>query len=99
MSSKRTFAERIAELKCRQKQLQEQERSLLARQTVEERKEKTKRHLRTGAAIETALGHPVTEDDLEQITALLARHSDRTATDRTHQTAFSQNRFPPRESH
>lgn len=99
MSSKRTFAERIAELKCRQKQLQEQERSLLARQTVEERKAKTKRHLRTGAAIETALGHPVTEDDLEQITALLARHSDRAPSDKTHPASFNQNRFPPRESH
>ena len=65
----KTFAERIAELKYRQRQLQEQERSLLARQTVEEKKAKTKRHLRTGAAIETAIGHPVTEDDLEQINA------------------------------
>ena len=72
MSTRRTYAERIAELKTRQEQLREQERALLARQVVEERRERTKRHLRIGKEVESVIGHIVSDDDLNEILNLIS---------------------------
>ena len=75
---KKSFDERIAELeekkkqeekkieqlKAKQKKLEQQKKSL-------ERKARTKRLIETGAIIESVLGRPVDENDIENIKKLM----------------------------
>lgn len=54
----------LAQLKARQKKLQQQQKAL-------ERKARTKRLIETGALIESVLGGPVEQEDIEPIKQLI----------------------------
>ena len=54
----------LAQLKARQKKLQQQQKAL-------ERKARTKRLIETGALIECVLGRPVEQEDIEPIKQLI----------------------------
>ena len=54
----------LAQLKARQKKLQQQQKAL-------ERKARTKRLIETGAMIESFLGRPVEQEDIEPIKQLI----------------------------
>ena len=54
----------LAQLKARQKKLQQQQKAL-------ERKARTKRLIETGALIENVLGRPVEQEDIEPIKQLI----------------------------
>ena len=54
----------LAQLKAKQKKLQQQKKAL-------ERKARTKRLIETGAIIESVLGRPVEQDDIEPIKQLI----------------------------
>ena len=54
----------LAQLKARQKKLQQQQKAL-------ERKARTKRLIETGALIESVLGRPVEQEDIEPIKQLI----------------------------
>ena len=54
----------LAQLKVRQKKLQQQQKAL-------ERKARTKRLIETGALIESVLGRPVEQEDIEPIKQLI----------------------------
>ena len=54
----------LAQLKTRQKKLQQQQKAL-------ERKARTKRLIETGALIESVLGRPVEQEDIEPIKQLI----------------------------
>ena len=54
----------LAQLKAKQKKLQQQQKAL-------ERKARTKRLIETGALIESILGRPVEQDDIEPIKQLI----------------------------
>ena len=64
---KKSVKERIAELQEKKQRLHEQERSLLARQAQEERRERQRRIFRLGSSLEEALGRPFTEEELQQM--------------------------------
>ena len=54
----------LAQLKAKQKKLQQQQKAL-------ERKVRTKRLIETGAIIESVLGRPVEQEDIEPIKQLI----------------------------
>ena len=54
----------LAQLKAKQKKLQQQQKAL-------ERKARTKRLIETGALIESILGRPVEQEDIEPIKQLI----------------------------
>ena len=54
----------LAQLKAKQKKLQQQQKAL-------ERKARTKRLIETGALIESVLGRPVEQEDIEPIKQLI----------------------------
>ena len=54
----------LAQLKAKQKKLQQQQKAL-------ERKARTKRLIETGAIIESVLGRPVEQEDIEPIKQLI----------------------------
>ena len=60
----------LAQLKARQKKLQQQQKAL-------ERKARTKRLIETGALIESILGRPVEQDDIEPIKQLIVYYRDK----------------------
>ena len=53
MASKKSYDERIEELKRKQEQLKAQEKALKKKQSAEERKQRTKRLIETGGAVES----------------------------------------------
>lgn len=95
MAARRSYSERIADLKQKQAQLKEQERSLLARKVADEKRAQTKRHLQIGAAVEAFLGHPVSKEELENIFAMYALQTKRQTQDDSGQRHLNQNRFQP----
>ncbi len=69
--------ERIAKLQEKQKQLKAQEKALKARQSQEERKVRTKRLIKIGAAVESVLGRPIEEEDIPNLIAFLHSQEQR----------------------
>ena len=67
MGVRRSYSERLEDLKKRREELRQQERALMARQIAQERKERTKRLLRIGSEIEAAAGRPIGDEELELI--------------------------------
>lgn len=76
-ASHRSYRDRIAELREKQEKLRQLEKDLISRQGVEERKARTRRHIRAGAEIETALGHDIEDDDLNMIRDYIRRMHSR----------------------
>lgn len=65
LNAKREQKEKeIAQLKAKQKKLQQQKNAL-------ERKARTKRLIETGALIESVLGRPIEQEDIEPIKKLI----------------------------
>lgn len=62
MASKKSYDERIEELKKKQEQLKAQEKALKKKQSAEERKLRTKRLIETGGAVESVLKKSLGED-------------------------------------
>lgn len=60
----------LAQLKAKQKKLQQQQKAL-------ERKARTKRLIETGAIIESFLGRPVEQEDIEPIKQLIEYYRDK----------------------
>lgn len=59
----RNYDERIADLQKRQEQLKAKEKALKKKQSVEERKKRTRRLIELGGIIESVLERPTTEGD------------------------------------
>ena len=80
----KSYDERIAELNAKKEQkekelaeLKAKERKLLQGKKALERKARTKRLLETGAIIESVLGRPVEEEDIEPIKQLIAYYRNK----------------------
>ena len=80
----KSYDERIAELNAKKEQtekelaeLKAKERKLLQEKKALERKARTKRLLETGAIIESVLGRPVEEEDIEPIKQLIAYYRNK----------------------
>ena len=80
----KSYDERIAELNVKKEQkerelaeLKAKERKLLQEKKALERKARTKRLLETGAIIESVLGRPVEEEDIEPIKQLIAYYRNK----------------------
>lgn len=67
MGSRRSYNERLEDLKRRREELRQQEKALMARQIAQERKDRTRRWLSIGREIEAAVGHDIEGDDMELI--------------------------------
>ena len=78
MGTRRSYSERLEDLRRRREELLQQEKALMARQIAQEKKERTRRWLCIGREIEAAVGHDVEDDDieliLESVRELLAQH-------------------------
>lgn len=61
--AQRTYEERLAEITKRKEQLIAQEKQLKKRQSVEERKKRTRRLIELGGIVESVLGRATTDDD------------------------------------
>ena len=80
----KSYDERIAELNAKKEQkekelaeLKAKERKLLREKKALERKARTKRLIETGAIIESVLGRPVEEEDIEPIKQLIAYYKNK----------------------
>ena len=60
----------LAQLKAKQKKLQQQQKAL-------ERKARTKRLIETGAMVESFLGRPIEQEDIEPIKQLIEYYRNR----------------------
>ena len=74
LSTRKSYAERIKELKERQEKLKSEERDLKARQIVKERKDTTARRIHIGTVIENAIGAPVDADMLGNLLELVRQN-------------------------
>lgn len=74
MANIRPTEERIAELDKKLDQIKAQKRALLARQSAEERKKRTKRLIEIGASVESALGREITKEELPELMNFLRSH-------------------------
>lgn len=72
MATKKSYEERIEELKKRQAELKAQEKKLRAKQSAQERKERTKRLIAIGAEVEHYAGCQIT--DLEAFKKYLEKY-------------------------
>ena len=84
MIALKSYDEKIAELNAKKEQkekelaeLKAKERKLLQEKKALERKARTKRLLETGAIIESVLGRPVEEEDIEPIKQLIAYYRNK----------------------
>jgi len=80
----KSYDERIAELNAKKEQkekelaeLKAKERKLLQEKKALERKARTKRLIETGAIIESVLGRPVEDEDIEPIKQLIAYYRNK----------------------
>ncbi len=80
----KSYDERIAELNAKKEQkekelaeLKAKERKLLQEKKALERKARTKRLIETGAIIESLLGRPVEEEDIEPIKQLIVYYKNK----------------------
>ena len=80
----KSYDERIAELNAKKEQkekelaeLKAKERKLLQEKKALERKARTKRLIETGAIVESVLGRPVEEEDIEPIKQLIAYYRNK----------------------
>ncbi len=71
--SKRTFEERIEELKRRQEQLKEQERDIRRRASEEARKKRTRRLIEIGGIVQSVLGRELEDEDKERLLSFLTQ--------------------------
>ena len=67
----------LAQLKAKQKKLQQQQKAL-------ERKARTKRLIETGALIESVLGRPVEQEDIEPIKQLIEYYRNKKPSGQTY---------------
>ena len=67
----------LAQLKAKQKKLQQQQKAL-------ERKARTKRLIETGALIESVLGRPVEQEDIEPIKQLIEYYRNKKLSGQTY---------------
>lgn len=63
MASRKDIGERIQDIQERMRQLKQQEAELKKRQSAEERKQRTKRLIEVGGAVESVLRESLGEDD------------------------------------
>lgn len=73
----KTKEERLAELQERQRQLKEQEKKIRAQISADERKQRTKHLIETGAAVYAVLGDSFQDGDIERLTAFLKSQDER----------------------
>lgn len=88
MIALKSYDERIAELNAKKEQkekelaeLKAKERKLLQEKKALERKARTKRLIETGAIIESVLGRPVEDGDIEPIKQLIAYYRNKKLND------------------
>lgn len=84
MIALKSYDERIAELNAKKEQkekelaeLKAKERKLLQEKKALERKARTKRLIETGAIVESVLGRPVEEEDIEPIKQLISYYRNK----------------------
>lgn len=73
----KTIEERIANLQKRQEQLKAQEKALKAKQSLAERKARTKRLIEIGGAVESVLGRAIEKQDLPKLIGFLKQQEER----------------------
>ena len=66
-----TLEERIAKLQEKQAQLKAQEKALKAKQSAEKRKKDTHRKIVIGGAVESVLGLPLQDEDIQLLITFL----------------------------
>ena len=66
-----TLEERIAKLQEKQAQLKAQEKVLKAKQSAEKRKKDTHRKIVIGGAVESVLGFPLQDEDIQLLITFL----------------------------
>ena len=84
MASKKSLDERLEEIKKKQEQLKAQEKALKKKQTDEERKQRTKRLIEIGGAVESVLKKSlgdeegvIREEDISALISFLQQQEDR----------------------
>lgn len=71
--ARKSYEERMNELKKKQEQLKAQERDMLKRHSEEERKKRTRRLIEIGGMVEAILGRPTVDEDKERFYAFLKK--------------------------
>ena len=71
--AQKSIDEQLDELKRRQEQLKEQAKALQKRKSEEERKKRTRRLIKLGAAVEHVLGRETTDEDEARLLRFLNR--------------------------
>lgn len=74
--AKKSIDERIAELQKKQEQLKAQEKQLKAKAKQDERKARTKRLITIGATVESIIGSPIENDQLDQLAERLRQNQN-----------------------
>lgn len=74
---KKSIEERLNDYDKKMAQLKEQKKALLARQSAEERKKRTKRLIEIGGAVESVLGRPIPTEDLPKLINFLKQQEER----------------------
>jgi len=84
MASKKSYDERIEELKKKQEQLKAQEKALKKKQSADERKQRTKRLIEVGGAVESVLKKSlgdsaglIEKEDLPALISFLEKQEER----------------------
>ena len=71
--ARKTYEEKMSDIKNRQEKLKAKERELTQRHNEEERKKRTKRLIEMGGIIESVLGRPTEDKDKERLLFFLKR--------------------------
>lgn len=90
MRKRKTYEQRIAEIKQRQAQLKAKEKEILSLQIARDKRKKTRRLFKIGTVFDKAIGHPVDDDELEHLVQIFkdvylrnAQEQDKSSNDNT----------------
>ena len=77
MATRKSYDEKIEELQERQAQLKAQEKALKARKSKEDRKKEAHRKIVVGGAVESVLGRPIEEHEINKLIEFLKNQDER----------------------
>lgn len=69
--NRKSYDERLDEIRKKKEQLQARERDIMKRKSEEDRKKRTKRLIELGGIIEHVLGRPTTDEDKTRLLKFL----------------------------
>lgn len=71
------YDKKMSDYEKKLSEIKAQKRALLARQSAEERKKRTKRLIEIGGAVESVLGRPIPTEDLPKLINFLKQQEER----------------------